>query len=132
MRLVCSKPTFYHTHVVALFPFKFSSNDYVALQLMKAKFSSGLGTAFSEDLEGPLRCACSVLELDNNEAAVSLALVKFSSWPSEGIMLAVGTTQSMTFNPRQVEGVPLLFLVEKKCSVSSPSLPCLGATSLKV
>lgn len=47
---------------------------------------------------------CSVLELDNNEAAVSLCVVAFSSYPTEPPQLAVGTTQGMSFYPRQAEG----------------------------
>ena len=46
----------------------------------------------------------SVLELEDNEAAVSLCLLRFASWPDEGLMLAVGTVQGLTFYPRQVDG----------------------------
>ena len=52
----------------------------------------------------PLR---SVLELDDNEAAISLCLVQFSSMPEDELLLAVGTVQGLTFYPRQVDGEPL-------------------------
>ena len=43
------------------------------------------------------------LELDLNEAAISLTLVKFAAWPQEGWVLAVGTVQSLTFYPREIK-----------------------------
>ena len=46
----------------------------------------------------------SIVELDGNEAVVSLALVTLSTRPEDGQILAVGTTQGLSFNPRQVEG----------------------------
>ena len=49
-------------------------------------------------------CLCSVLELDGNEAAVSLCLVRFTSWPEEGLVLAVGTVQGLAFYPRTADG----------------------------
>lgn len=49
-------------------------------------------------------CSCSVLELDENEAAISLCLVQFSSMPEDELLLAVGTVQGLTFYPRQVDG----------------------------
>lgn len=56
-------------------------------------------------LSQPLPCVLSsVLELEDNEAAVSLCLLRFSSYPDEGLMLAVGTVQGLTFYPRQVDG----------------------------
>jgi len=45
-----------------------------------------------------------VLELDNNEAALSLCLVQFSTRQDLGTLLAVGTAQGLQFYPRQVEG----------------------------
>ena len=45
----------------------------------------------------------SCLELDLNEAALSITLVKFAAWPQEGWVLAVGTVQSLTFYPREVK-----------------------------
>lgn len=51
--------------------------------------------------------ACSVIELDDNEAAVSLCLVQFSSMPEDELLLAVGTVQGLTFHPRQVDGEAL-------------------------
>jgi splicing factor 3B subunit 3 len=54
-----------------------------------------------------MRCVglpASVLELDENEAAVSLCLLRFSNWPDEGLVLAVGTVQGLTFYPRQSDG----------------------------
>ncbi|KAK9916752.1 hypothetical protein WJX75_006568 [Coccomyxa subellipsoidea] len=45
----------------------------------------------------------SVLELDGNEAAVSLCLVRFTSWPEEGLVLAVGTVQGLAFYPRTAD-----------------------------
>ncbi|CAL5225226.1 g8014 [Coccomyxa viridis] len=45
----------------------------------------------------------SVLELDDNEAAISLCLVQFSSMPEDELLLAVGTVQGLTFYPRQVD-----------------------------
>lgn len=56
-------------------------------------------------------CVCSVLELDDNEAAISLCLVHFSSMPEDELLLAVGTVQGLTFNPRQVDGEDLSSLV---------------------
>ncbi|KAK9824249.1 hypothetical protein WJX72_008915 [[Myrmecia] bisecta] len=44
-----------------------------------------------------------VLELDNNEAAVSLCLVQFPAHTEEGLLLAVGTCQGLTFYPRQCD-----------------------------
>lgn len=64
---------------------------------------------------------CSVLELDSNEAAISLCLVRFSSWPNEDTMLAVGTTQGMTFYPRQLEGG----LLRLNCLLFSSLFPCM-------
>ena len=72
--------------------------------------------------------AGSVLELDENEAAVSLCLLRFSNWPDEGLVLAVGTVQGLTFYPRQVDGgllqprpdvqdVPCMALSQLECSV---------------
>lgn len=58
---------------------------------------------------------CSVLELDNNEAAVSLCIVRFTSWSGEAPMLAVGTAQGLSFYPRQVEGVSP-FLHTRTCT----------------
>jgi len=46
----------------------------------------------------------SVAELDDNEGAVSLALVDFASPGNEGTYLAVGTAQGLAFNPRQADG----------------------------
>ena len=46
----------------------------------------------------------SVLELDDNEAAISLTLVEFSAFPSEGRLLAVGTAKGLKFYPREVDG----------------------------
>jgi hypothetical protein len=43
-----------------------------------------------------------VLELDNNEAALSVCLVTFASRPDLGALLAVGTAQGLQFYPRQV------------------------------
>ena len=48
----------------------------------------------------------SVAELDDNEGAVSLALVDFASPGNEGTYLAVGTAQGLAFNPRQADGAP--------------------------
>ena len=45
----------------------------------------------------------SLVELEFNEAAVSLCLVRFSSAPQLGLVLAVGTAQSLTFYPREVK-----------------------------
>ena len=45
-----------------------------------------------------------VAELDDNEGAVSLALVDFSSPGNEGTYLVVGTAQGLAFNPRQADG----------------------------
>lgn len=47
----------------------------------------------------------SVLELDNNEAAVSMCCVRFSA--AEGHMLAVGTVQGLGFLPRVADGARL-------------------------
>ena len=43
-----------------------------------------------------------VLELDNNEAAISMCCVRFPN--SEGYLLAVGTVQNLGFNPRAADG----------------------------
>jgi splicing factor 3B subunit 3 len=45
-----------------------------------------------------------VAELDDNEGAVSLALVDFSASGTEGTYLVVGTAQGLAFNPRQADG----------------------------
>lgn len=42
-----------------------------------------------------------VLELDNNEAALSICLVAFTARPDLGTLLAVGTAQGLQFYPRQ-------------------------------
>ena len=46
----------------------------------------------------------SVIELDNNEAAISMCCVRFTG--AEGYMLAVGTVQSLGFYPRAADGTP--------------------------
>jgi len=46
----------------------------------------------------------SLLELDENEAAVSMCLARFTSWPEEKLVLVVGTAQALSFYPRQVDG----------------------------
>lgn len=56
------------------------------------------------------------LELDLNEAAVSLTLVKFAAWPQEGYVLAVGTVQSLTFYPREIKDG---FIRLYRCSFAS-------------
>ena len=56
---------------------------------------------------------CSVVELDDNEAAVSLCLVQFSSMPEDELLLAVGTVQGLTFYPRQVDGEQLSLLAPR-------------------
>ena len=45
----------------------------------------------------------SVLELDDNEAALCMALVSFTSATEEGTLLAVGTAQGLAFYPRRVD-----------------------------
>lgn len=44
------------------------------------------------------------LELDNNEAAVSLCLARFSTAPEEGALLCVGTVKGLSFYPRRADG----------------------------
>ena len=44
------------------------------------------------------------LELDNNEAALSLALVTFECAPEAGALLCVGTAKGLKFHPREVDG----------------------------
>ena len=44
------------------------------------------------------------LELDNNEAAVSLCLARFSAAPEEGALLCVGTVKGLSFYPRRADG----------------------------
>jgi len=44
----------------------------------------------------------SVIELDNNEAAISMCCMRFSA--AEGHMLAVGTVQGLGFLPRTADG----------------------------
>ena len=53
-----------------------------------------------------------VLELDDNEGAVSMALCNFNSPGSEGTYLAVGTAQGLTFSPRQADGDTPFHLIE--------------------
>lgn len=48
----------------------------------------------------------SLLELEENEAAVSMCLARFASWPEEKLVLVVGTAQGLSFYPRQVDGEP--------------------------
>lgn len=43
----------------------------------------------------------SLVELEFNEAAISMCLARFSSAPQLGLVLAVGTVQSLTFYPRE-------------------------------
>lgn len=47
--------------------------------------------------------SASVLELDNNEAALSMCCVRFAG--GEGFMLAVGTVQNLGFYPRAADGM---------------------------
>lgn len=47
--------------------------------------------------------SASVLELDNNEAALSMCCVRFTG--GEDFMLAVGTVQNLGFYPRAADGV---------------------------
>ena len=86
--------------------------------------------------------AGSVLELDDNEAATSLCLLRFSNWPDEGLVLAVGTVQGLTFYPRQVDGgllhdrpdvqdVPCIALSQLECSVISFCLQLLKGMNLR-
>lgn len=60
---------------------------------------------------------CSVVELEENEAAVSLALLHFSNWADEGLVLAVGTVQGLTFYPRQVDGLCPFILTTVKTAI---------------
>ena len=47
----------------------------------------------------------SVLELDNNEAAISMTLVRFAGQTgANSPMLAVGTVKGLGFYPRAAEG----------------------------
>lgn len=45
-----------------------------------------------------------VIELDDNEAALSMCLASFGSHPEYGTCLVVGTAQGLTFYPRNAEG----------------------------
>ena len=56
----------------------------------------------------------SVLELDNNEAAISMCTLRFPN--TEGHLLAVGTVQSLGFYPRAADG--------GSCSHYRSSLKC--------
>lgn len=47
--------------------------------------------------------SASVLELDNNEAALSMCCVRFTG--GEDVMLAVGTVQNLGFYPRAADGI---------------------------
>ena len=51
-----------------------------------------------------------VIELDNNEAAISMCTVRFTAGAGEGHMLAVGTVQNMGFNPRAADGTTPILL----------------------
>lgn len=44
------------------------------------------------------------LEMDNNEAALSLALCAFDADPAAGALLCVGTAQGLRFGPRSADG----------------------------
>ena len=44
------------------------------------------------------------VELDENEAAISAAIAEFDSAPDRGLLLCVGTTKGLSFNPRRSEG----------------------------
>lgn len=44
------------------------------------------------------------VELDNGEAALSLALVSFDSAPEAGMLVCVGTARNLKFHPRSDEG----------------------------
>jgi len=48
--------------------------------------------------------ALSRLDLDDNEAAISAAIVPFESHPDKGSVLCVGVTKGLTFYPRKTEG----------------------------
>lgn len=70
-------------------------------------------------------CALSsVLELEDNEAAVSICLLRFTSYPDEGLMLAVGTVQGLTFYPRQADGELSCTSIRASCTKNRP-LGCL-------
>ena len=67
------------------------------------------------------------LELDNNEAALSLALVTFEAAPEEGALLCVGTAKGLRFNPRSDEGG---FVRVYKLSANGQKLELLHATDV--
>lgn len=66
--------------------------------------------------------SASVLELDNNEAALSMCCVRFTG--GEEFMLAVGTVQNLGFYPRAADGMlpPACYQLQYPCL-------CLGFTA---
>ena len=46
----------------------------------------------------------SAVELDDNEGATCVSLVRFDTAGYAGTYLAVGTAQGLSFNPRQADG----------------------------
>ena len=69
-----------------------------------------------------------VLELDENEGATCLSLVRFDSPGNAGTYLAVGTAQGLTFNPRQADGGLLSSCRTGSCGCLHPSCRILKAS----
>lgn len=67
--------------------------------------------------------SASVLELDNNEAALSMCCVRFTG--AEGYLLAVGTVQNLGFYPRAADGM----LPSHTYTMTSGTLPLAGHCS---
>ncbi len=57
----------------------------------------------------------SAVELDDNEGATCVALVRFDTAGYAGTYLAVGTAQGLSFNPRQADGEARQALSSRHC-----------------
>lgn len=79
-----------------------SADSLVSADELEYNRVHGCYTVLQRYLSGPY--FCSVIELDDNEAAISLCLVQFSSMPEDELLLAVGTVKGLTFYPRHVDG----------------------------
>ena len=82
------------------------------MQIGTLKGAAGQWASCVRAIDPSTAATTCVAELDDNEGAVSLALVNFA-WPgNEGTYLAVGTAQGLAFNPRQADGAATLICLK--------------------